>query len=276
MLLIPILVACASAKPHVQKIVVSYGDCGLPCGAYRIALMVDGTYIYNRVYNRTTFTGKSDLFHEVESQLRRLGFFERAAATPRARKDNARDRGFFALLSDGSSVQADFVPGEAGYRRFAQVAAAVATPIQRDVSKTRGREALAREPKDLVAVKITQENVGRCVLFDASFNANGMTIVYAFGNPRGPLQKQSIHIAMRFENVRRLVRKDHLASLYEYYPTAGSDFSQTQIRLLYKKSTYTIVGYERTYWPSDLINFIDSINDLISSGAEHGHAKLPC
>jgi len=238
--------------------------------------MADGTCSYDDLYHRTTFTGKFNGFKAIESQLRRLGFFERAAATPHGHEADTQDRTFFALLSDGSSMQADFVPGEPGYRRFARVAEAVATPIQRDVFKTRAREALVREPKDLVAVSVTQANIGRCVLFDASFNANGMTIVYAFGNPRGPLWKKSTHIAVRFENVRRLVRKDHLASLYEYYPTAGSDFSQTQIRLLYKKSTYTIVGYERTYWPSDLINFVNSINDLIFSGAEHGHAKLPC
>lgn len=274
MLLIPILVACASAKPHVQKIVISY-DCGRLC-AYQIVLMADGTYSWDDLYHRSAFKGRFNGFKAVESQLRRLRLFERAIAAPRGHEADTQSRTFFALLSDGSSMQADFVPGEAGYRRFARVAEAVATPIQRDVSKTRAREALAREPKDLVAVSVTQANIGRCVLFDANFNAIGMTTVYAFGNPRGPLRKKAIHIAMRFENVRRLVRKDHLAFLYEHYPTAGSDFSQTQIRLLYKKSAYTIVGYERRYWPSDLINFIDSINDLISSSAEHGHATLPC
>jgi len=270
-----VLLAGCIASSQITSIVLSVGSCGgSPCEAYQIALFPNNTYSYSIYPHRRIFTGSAD-FYEAARNLVRSPFF-RQSNPETGGHGNWPDEITIYAKFNGGARQISVIPKDANYAVYRAFAQAVSKPVLQDVAAQRDREERTlRDPSALLTVSVLHSPLLRCGFYKAVFDRTGDAAIeyappYLFTKKARLPVRHSIAAHIRFDTIRDLIKRDHMASLYEDYPTMGADQPYLNITLAYKSSTYSIKANEPKFWPANLRDFISAVDGLVLNQIPNG------
>lgn len=264
-----VLASCGfrSESVAVHKIAISLGQCGgMPCAAEQVATSGSSRYSYTLYPHRRMFVATGPAFSEVVQRLRATPFFNERYRDSRVHNNSSSVIAISAAAQSGNEqVRVD--ESNSHYAQYRSFADFVLRPVRANVAWMRAHEEQKfRNANDLLDVAVIHGPLGKCSFYDARFaQPNRMVLRYAF-RPQVETQPQQYVYrgVLPFEIIRRLVKNDKLASLYEDYPTMGDDLEGAKVNLTFRSGAYAINGPERQFWPKNLNSFISSVDRTVA------------